>query len=269
MRAHGVDLRQDRIPRAMFLPRRARRGPECCRSDRRRTRRPKIRFRPSTPVRLAAATNTPLAIAWLRIIVSQAACWLAPNSCLFRVQPADGRRIEQNLRTGQGRQPGRFGIPLVPADQRADRAEPRRHALKAEIARREIKFLVIVSGRRECASCDTCRHATRRHRTRRPCCDTSPAARRSNSEPTITTPCCFAAAARASLVGPGIGSASANRRWSSLWQGYCPANSSCRQTIFAPAAAASAIRASAFSTIRLFRSHAAHLHQCDGDAVGS
>ena len=36
---------------------------------------------PSKPVRLTAATNRPLAIAWLRIIVSQAACWLAPYSC--------------------------------------------------------------------------------------------------------------------------------------------------------------------------------------------
>ena len=30
------------------------------------------------PTRLGAATNTPLAMAWLRIIVSQAACWLGP-----------------------------------------------------------------------------------------------------------------------------------------------------------------------------------------------
>ena len=40
--------------------------------------------------------------------------------------------------------------------------------------------------------------------------------------------------------------------WSSLWQGYCPGNSSCRQTMFAPAAAASAMRASAFSTFVSF-----------------
>ena len=35
---------------------------------------------PSVPTRFTAATNTPLAIAWLRIIVSQAECWLAPYS---------------------------------------------------------------------------------------------------------------------------------------------------------------------------------------------
>ena len=33
----------------------------------------------------------------------------------------------------------------------------------------------------------------------------SPAARRSNSEPTITTPCCCASAPRRSVLGPGIG----------------------------------------------------------------
>ena len=36
---------------------------------------------PSWPTRLTAATKTPLAMAWLRIIVCQAACWLAPYCC--------------------------------------------------------------------------------------------------------------------------------------------------------------------------------------------
>ena len=75
------------------------------------------------PVRLAAATNTPLAMAWLRIIVSQAECWLAPYSAFSLGMPADGGGIENDLRTGQRRQPRRLGIPLVPADARADAAE--------------------------------------------------------------------------------------------------------------------------------------------------
>ena len=66
-----------------------------------------------------------------------------PVLLLLGVQPADGGWIEEDFGAGQSRESGRFGIPLVPADQRADRAESRRHALKAQIAGREIKFFVI------------------------------------------------------------------------------------------------------------------------------
>ena len=50
----------------------------------------------------------------------------SPRHCLGRAElgflgrvPADRRRIEEDLRALQRRQPGGFGIPLVPADQRA------------------------------------------------------------------------------------------------------------------------------------------------------
>ena len=43
----------------------------------------------------------------------------------------------------QRRQPGRFGIPLVPADADADAAELGAKALKAEIAGREIELFVV------------------------------------------------------------------------------------------------------------------------------
>ena len=57
--------------------------------------------------------------------------------------PADRRGIEEDLRALQGRQPGGFGIPLVPADQRAHPAEPRRKGLEAQVAGREVVLLVV------------------------------------------------------------------------------------------------------------------------------
>jgi len=51
-----------------------------------------------------------------------------------------------------------------------------------------------------------------------------------------------------SVVGPGIDSASANSSAFSSRQKYCDRNSSWRQTICPPCAAASRIRQTAFST---------------------
>ena len=48
-------------------------------------------------------------------------------------------------------------------------------------------------------------------------------------------------------MGPGIGSASAKRAWSSRWQKYWARKSSGRQTIWAPARAASRTRSAAWS----------------------
>ena len=62
---------------------------------------------------------------------------------LFRWMPADRRWIENDLRAAQRGEPRRFGIPLVPANADADFAVLRLPRLKSEIARREIKFLVI------------------------------------------------------------------------------------------------------------------------------
>src|SRR5580704_12810329 len=57
--------------------------------------------------------------------------------------PSDGRRIEENLRTGHRGQPRRLGEPLIPAYERADRAARGRMRDEIEIAGGEVKFFVI------------------------------------------------------------------------------------------------------------------------------
>src|ERR1022692_2302898 len=56
-----------------------------------------------------------------------------------------------------------------------------------------------------------------------------PLARLSKSEAITTTPRFFASFPRASVLGPGIVSASLKFSWSSLWQKYRERNSSCVQ----------------------------------------
>src|SRR5262245_16715607 len=72
-----------------------------------------------------------------------------------------------------------------------------------------------------------------------------PAARRSNSDATITILLARAVSDSSSVVGPGIGSARSNFAWSSDWQKYWLRNSSGRQTSVAPCWAASTMRARA------------------------
>src|SRR5213080_322940 len=67
----------------------------------------------------------------------------------------------------------------------------------------------------------------------------SPGARRSNTGAITTTPARCAAFARASVLGPGTGSARSNNAASSRCAKYSERNSSGRQTSRAPAAAAS------------------------------
>src|SRR5665213_3065877 len=50
----------------------------------------------------------------------------------------------------------------------------------------------------------------------------------------MTTLCFLASLQKASVLGPGIFSASLKFAWSSLWQKYCERKSSCVQMIFAP-----------------------------------
>jgi hypothetical protein len=76
----------------------------------------------------------------------------------------------------------------------------------------------------------------------------TPAARRSKIGTTITTASSFATRCIASTVGPGIGSARSNRSASVTLQKYGALNSSCRQMICAPRAAASRTRSIARST---------------------
>src|SRR5947209_4007617 len=54
---------------------------------------------------------------------------------LLARMPADGRGIKEDLRPLQSRQPGRFGIPLVPADQDADPPAARVEGTKTKVAR--------------------------------------------------------------------------------------------------------------------------------------
>ncbi len=61
----------------------------------------------------------------------------------LRRVPADRRGIEQHFGALQRREPRAFGIPLVPANQRAHAAKGGIHGLKAQIARREVILLVI------------------------------------------------------------------------------------------------------------------------------
>src|SRR5690606_30049145 len=65
--------------------------------------------------------------------------------CLFvlRRSPTDSRWIEKNLSAHQRRNPCTFRIPLIPADQHANGCELRFENLVTQIARREVKFLVI------------------------------------------------------------------------------------------------------------------------------
>ena len=63
--------------------------------------------------------------------------------CLLPRVPTDGGRVEHDRRAVQRRQPCRLGEPLVPADQHADPSVPRRPRAEAEVARREVKLLVV------------------------------------------------------------------------------------------------------------------------------
>ena len=62
---------------------------------------------------------------------------------LLRRMPADRRGEEEDLRAVHRGEARAFRIPLVPADEHADAAEPRGPRLEPEVARREIELLVV------------------------------------------------------------------------------------------------------------------------------
>ena len=62
---------------------------------------------------------------------------------LFRRMPADGGGIEEDVGTLQGSQTRTLGIPLIPADQGADRALFQIEAAEAEVAGGEVILFVI------------------------------------------------------------------------------------------------------------------------------
>src|SRR5207237_8906295 len=58
-------------------------------------------------------------------------------------QPADGGRVDEELRARKRRQARGFGKPLIPADERAHLAVARLVRVEAEVARREVEFFVV------------------------------------------------------------------------------------------------------------------------------
>ena len=91
---------------------------------------------------MTAATYTPLAMAWLRWIVSHAECWFAVPPRAFSAGASRSPWERTGSAPAQGRQACGLGIPLIPADQHADPAVPRRKGLEAQVARGEVEFLV-------------------------------------------------------------------------------------------------------------------------------
>ena len=98
---------------------------------------------PSWPTRLTAATYTPLAIAWDALHGLPGAGLGRAKLCFLGGVPADRRGIEQDLGALEGRQPGGFGIPLVPADEGADAGKRRVERLKTKVAGSEVILLVV------------------------------------------------------------------------------------------------------------------------------
>ena len=76
-------------------------------------------------------------------MVSHALDWACAELGLLGGVPADRRGIEQDLRPLKGRQPGGFGIPLVPADQGPHAGERRVKRLETEVAGGEVVLLVV------------------------------------------------------------------------------------------------------------------------------
>ena len=79
----------------------------------------------------------------------------------LRGMPSDRGGIEQYLRALQRGQAGAFGIPLVPAHQRAHAADGGVESAIAQVAGSEVILFVVQRDRRGCASCDRARAASR------------------------------------------------------------------------------------------------------------
>ena len=140
-----------------------------------------------------------------------------PKLVFFGWVPADCRRIEENLGSLQGRQPGGFGIPLIPAHKRPHAGIRRVKRSESKVARGEIVLFVVEWVIRNVhLAVDSTQGAVAIEHNRRVVIKSWP--RRSKIDPTITILVSWATCARASVVGPGMGSASSNRVESSDWQ---------------------------------------------------
>ena len=125
--------------------------------------------------------------------------------------PADRRGIEEHLRALQRGEPGAFGIPLVPADERADAADSGVEAAEAEIARGEVILLVVerIVGDVHLAV-EAEQRAVRVEDHRGVVIDARRALleeRGDQDDRRSASPAC----GKSSVVGPGIGSARSNR----------------------------------------------------------
>jgi hypothetical protein len=173
-------------------------------------------------------------MAWARWMVLPRVELRRAELVLLRRVPADGCGIEQHFGALQRREPRAFGIPLVPADERADAAGGCVDCLKAEIAGREVILLVI---KRIVGDVHLAVDAG----------DLAVGVKRDGS--VVVKAGCSALKERGNdgsvgLAGnlgefgggdgPGMGSARSKRRRSSRWQKYCVRKSSGRQTTCAP-----------------------------------
>ena len=153
--------------------------------------------------------------------------------------------IEEDLRAAHGGQAGRFGIPLIPADQHADAAEPRVPGTKTQVAGGEVKFFVVlrvigdvhlpVLAEHSAVGVDDGRGVV--IQSLGPLLEQ----RRDDDHAEL-------GGQLAEQVGGGSrdGLGQAKKSWSSVWQKYWLRKSSCRQMIWAPRPAASRIPRTAF-----------------------
>ena len=146
-------------------------------------------------------------MAWARWMVRQASCWDWPNSAFSGGMPADGGGVEQDLGALQGGQAGAFGIPLVPADQRAHAADGGVEGAKAEVAGREVVLFVVERVVGDVHLAIEAAQGCRRRRRRPPCCGRRRRARFSNSEAMRTMRSCLASVGQrlVTRAGDGLG----------------------------------------------------------------
>ena len=202
-----------------------------------------------------------------RWIVSQALDLRLAELGLLGGVPADRRGVEEDLGALQGRQPGGLGIPLVPANERADPGVRGLERLEAQVAGREVILLVIerVVGNVHLAVA-AAERAVGVEDDRRVVVDPGRAALEDRADHDHAR--LARDRASASVVGPGIGSARSNRAASSTWQKYWVRNSSGRQATCAPPLGRLAQHRAGPAQVVVRVVRASHLDQADGERAG-
>ena len=113
--------------------------------------------------------------------------------------PADCRRIKKDIRALQCGKAGAFGIPLVPADKSSHASVLGVKGLEAEIARSEVKLLVIKRIVRDVHLAIEALGAAIGVKTRRRCCDKGRVRAAQRQKPRLLS--CFAGDGRKSFRG--------------------------------------------------------------------